>query len=235
MSPRAAIRFRAAARDDLVRFVDSYASLLTLLLANFLLLELVDDRRWGAIGSTILSALALVVAISDPDSGHRVTRRHWILVTACVALAPIVFIVNSASVVGLTYLLPVALLVTATLPITISRVLHHRRVTYETVLGALCAYVLIGLLFAFLYLAVNEVGTEPFFTQPGPHTQGEYMYFSFVALTTLGFGDLSPSVGLPQALTVLEALLGSIFLVTLVARLVTLWVRQDEERHRAEG
>jgi hypothetical protein len=235
MSPRAAIRFSAAARADLVRFVDSYASLLTLLLANFLLLELVDDRRWGAIGSTILSALALVVAISDPDSGHRVTRRHWILVTACVALAPIVFIVNSASVVGLTYLLPVALLVTATLPITISRVLHHRRVTYETVLGALCAYVLIGLLFAFLYLAVNEVSTEPFFTQPGPHTQGEYMYFSFVALTTLGFGDLSPSVGLPQALTVLEALLGSIFLVTLVARLVTLWVRQDEERHRAEG
>jgi hypothetical protein len=235
MSPRAAIRFRVAARDDLVRFVDSYASLLTLLLANFLLLELVDDRRWGAIGSTILSALALVVAISDPHSGHHVTRRHWILVTACVALAPIVFIVNSASIVGLTYLLPVALLVTATLPITISRVLHHRRVTYETVLGALCAYVLIGLLFAFLYLAVNEVRSEPFFTQPGPHTQGEYMYFSFVALTTLGFGDLSPSIGLPQALTVLEALLGSIFLVTLVARLVTLWVRQDEERHRAEG
>jgi hypothetical protein len=235
MSSRAAIRFSAAARADLVRFVDSYASLLTLLLANFLLLELVDDRRWGAIGSTILSALALVVAISDPDSGHRVTRRHWILVTACVALAPIVFIVNSASIVGLTYLLPVALLVTATLPITISRVLHHRRVTYETVLGALCAYVLIGFLFAFLYLAVNEVRGEPFFTQPGPHTQGEYMYFSFVALTTLGFGDLSPSVGLPQALTVLEALLGSIFLVTLVARLVTLWVRQDEERHRAEG
>src|SRR5215210_880419 len=233
MSPRAAIRLSAAARKDFVRFVDSYASLLTLLLANFFLLELVDDRRWGAIGSTLLSALALIVAISDPDSGHRVTRRHWILVAACVALAPIVFLVNSASIIGLTYLLPVALLVTATLPITISRVLHHRRVTYETVLGALCAYVLIGLLFAFLFLAVNEVRSESFFTQPGEHTQGEYLYFSFVALTTLGFGDLSPSVGLPQALTVLEALLGSIFLVTLVARLVTLWVRQDEERHRA--
>jgi uncharacterized metal-binding protein len=50
------------------------------------------------------------------------------------------------------------LLVTATLPVTISRVLRHRRVTHETVLGALCAYVLIGLLFAFLYLAVNELG-----------------------------------------------------------------------------
>ena len=54
------------------------------------------------------------------------------------------------------------------------------------------------------------------------------MYYSFVSLTTLGFGDLSPDVGLPQALTVLEALTGQIFLVTLVARLVTLWVRQSE-------
>jgi voltage-gated potassium channel len=136
--------------------------------------------------------------------------------------------VNSTQLLALTYLLPAGLLVTATLPVTVSRVLHHRRVSFETVRGALCAYVLIGLLFAFVYLAVNELRSEPFFAQPGPHTQGEFLYFSFVALTTLGFGDLSPSVGLPQALTVVEALIGSIFLVTLVARLVTLWVRQDE-------
>ena len=217
-------------RRDILRVLDSYASLLVLLLANFFLLELVDDPRWGAIGSTLLSAAALVVAISDPDAGHRIHRTHWILVGACVALAPLVLIFSSSSIVGLTYLLPIALLVTATLPITLSRVLRHRRITYETVLGALCAYVLIGLLFAFLYLAVSGLCSGPFFVQPGPHGQGEYLYFSFVALTTLGFGDLSPSVGLAQALTVLEALFGNIFLVTLVARLVTLWVRQAEGR-----
>ena len=116
---------------------------------------------------------------------------------------------------------------TATLPVTLSRVLHHGRVTSETVFGALCSYVLLGLMFAFIYLAVADLG-GPFFAQPGPHDQGEYLYFSFVALTTLGFGDLSPAVGLPQTLTVLEALLGQIFLVTLVSRLVTLWVRQSE-------
>ena len=210
----------------LVKVVDSYASLLVLLLANFFLLELVDDARWGAVGSTLLSAAALVIAISDPEAGRHLTRRHWLLVAACVALAPIVLIVNTASLVGLTYLLPVALLVTATLPVTITRVLHHRRVTAETVLGALCAYVLIGLLFAFVFLAVDDFRDAPFFAQSGEHDQGEFLYFSFVALTTLGFGDLSPSVGLPQALTVLEALIGSVFLVTLVARLVTLWVRE---------
>ena len=224
------MQLRAAARRDVIRFVDSYASLLVLLLANFFLLELVDDPRWGAIGSTLLAAAALVVAISEPEAGHHLKRRHVIEIGACVALAPLVLFVNSTELLALTYLLPVALLVTATLPVTISRVLQHRRVTHETVLGALCAYVLIGLLFAFVYLAVGELRDEPFFAQEGPHGQSEYVYFSFVALTTLGFGDLSPSVGLPQALTVLEALCGQVFLVTLVARLVTLWVRQSEIR-----
>jgi hypothetical protein len=222
------MELRAAARRDVIRFVDSYASLLVLLLANFFLLELVDDPRWGAIGSTLLAAAALVVAISEPEAGHHLERRHLIQIGACVALAPLVLFVNSTELLALTYLLPVALLVTATLPVTISRVVQHRRVTHETVLGALCAYVLLGLLFAFVYLAVEGLDDAPFFAQAGQHQQSEYLYFSFVSLTTLGFGDLSPSVGLPQALTVLEALAGSIFLVTLVARLVTLWVRQSE-------
>ena len=212
-----------------LRVVDSYASLLVLLLANFFLLELVDDPRWGAIGSTLLAAVALVVAISDPDAGHTVNRVQAATILACVLLAPLVLLVNSRSLIGLTYLLPVALLVTATLPITLIRVLHHRRITHETILGALCTYVLLGLLFAFVFLAAADLRDVAFFAQPGPHQQSEYVYFSFVTLTTLGFGDLSPAVGLPQALVALEALLGQVFLVTLVARLVTLWVRQTDQ------
>jgi voltage-gated potassium channel len=211
-----------------LRALDSYASLLVLLLANFFLLELVDDPRWGAIGSTLLAAAALFVAISDPENGHTINRTQTLSIIGCVGLSCVLLFADSASVLGLAYLLPVALLVTATLPITLYRVLHHRRVTTETILGALCTFVLLGLLFAFVYLAISELRSAPFFTQPGPQQQSEYLYFSFVVLTTLGFGDLSPSVGLPQALVAIEALVGSVFLVTLVARLVTLWVRQDE-------
>jgi ion channel len=211
-----------------VRALDSYASLLVLLLANFLLLELVDDPRWGAVGSTLLAAAALIVAISDPENGHTINRTQTLTIVACVGLSFVAFFTDTASILGIAYLLPVALLVTATLPITLYRVLHHRRVTTETILGALCCFVLLGLMFAFVYLAISELRTEPFFVQPGPHQQSEYTYFSFVVLTTLGFGDLTPAVGLPQAFVVIEALIGSVFLVTLVARLVTLWVRQDE-------
>jgi voltage-gated potassium channel len=218
-------------RQNVLRALDSYASLLVLLLANFFVIELVTDARWGAVASILLAVAALIVAISDPEAGKGLETWHWILIAVCVALAPIVLFVTSSSVLGLAYLIPVSLLASATLPVTLSRIAHHKRVTSETILGATCAYILFGLLFAFIFLALGELRDAAFFAQPGPHEASEYLYFSFVALTTLGFGDLSPAVGLPQALTVIEALLGIVFLVTLVARLVTLWVRQDELKH----
>src|SRR3954453_5968450 len=110
--PASTVRRRAVA------VLDSYASLLVLLLLNFFLLEIVDDARWGAVGSTLLAAVALVVAISDPATGHGVNRRQAALIAVCVLLAPIVLFIDSTSVASLTYLLPVALLVTATLPVT---------------------------------------------------------------------------------------------------------------------
>ncbi len=224
---------RHSPRTEAIRFLDSNASLLALLLTNFFLLELVGDQRWGAFGSTLLAAAALAAAISEPESGHRLKPRHLVTIALCISLAPLVLVFDSAEVVSLTYLLPVAILVTATLPVTLSRMLRHRRVDHETVLGALASYVLVGLLFAFLFLAVAGFRTAPFFAQNGLHSQAEYLYFSFVTLTTLGFGDLTPAPGLPQALVAIEALFGQVFLVTLVARLVTLWGREADQAGRS--
>src|SRR6476619_5494804 len=89
----------AAMWQRLIRALDSYASLLVLLLANFFLLEIIDDPRWGAIGSTLLAAVALIVAISDPDAGETVNKRQGLTILACVALAPFVLFVNSESIV----------------------------------------------------------------------------------------------------------------------------------------
>ena len=115
---------------------------------------------------------------------------------------------------------------TATLPVTLSRVLHQRRVTNETVLGALCAYVLLGLLFAFAYLAVNQLD-GPFFSQPPPHSEVGVPLLQLRHADDARFRRPLAAVGLPQGLTVLEALTGQIFLVTMVARLVTVWGRQS--------
>lgn len=207
-----------------VRVLDSYVSLLVLLLANFFLLELVDDRRWGSIASTLLGAAALVVALSEPETGHTVRRRDAVLISVAVGLSLLLLLTTSDRLVGLSYLIPVVLLVSATLPVTVARVLAHRQVTVETIFAAICIFVLVGMMFGFVYLAIDSAHA-PFFRQDGPHDQGEFLYFSFVVLTTLGFGDLTPTEGLPQALVALEALLGTVFLVTLVARLVTLWSR----------
>ena len=101
-------------RQSLIRAVDSYASLLVLLLANFFVIELVTDARWGAVASILLAVAALIVAISDPDAGEGLKLWHWILIAICVAIAPVVLLVTSSSVLGLAYLVPVGLLVSAT-------------------------------------------------------------------------------------------------------------------------
>jgi ion channel len=216
---------RRTLRGDIVRVFDSNATLLGLLLVNFFVLELVDNERVGAFVSSVIAGLALATAIYDSSTGRRLTRWQSAAIISAVILSAVVLLTGSSDVLGSAYLLP-AVLVALTLPITLQRTLHHRAVTSETILGALCAYVLTGLVFAFVYIAISRFGAD-FFSQPGQHQASEYLYFSFVVLTTLGFGDLSPSVGLPQALVAVEALLGQIFLVTMVARLVTLWVRQS--------
>ena len=103
------------------------------------------------------------------------------------------------------------------------RLFSHHRVTIQTLLGAICVYVLIGLLFAYVDFAYQLVSGMSYFAQPGQHGSPDFVYFSFITMTTLDYGDLSPAHGLPRTTAVLEALTGQVFLVVLVARLVTLY------------
>jgi voltage-gated potassium channel Kch len=68
---------------------------------------------------------------------------------------------------------------------------------------------------------VGALGSEPFFVQTQKATTADYLYFSYVTQTTLGYGDFTAAAGLGRALAVLEALIGQIFLVTVVALLVS--------------
>jgi voltage-gated potassium channel len=104
------------------------------------------------------------------------------------------------------------------------RILHHSRVTTQTVLGALCIHVLIGLVFANADYGIQLVSGSSFFSQPGHGGPADFAYCSSITMSTVGYGDLTPATGLSRTNAVLEALVGQIFRVVLVARLVAMYI-----------
>jgi len=97
----------------------------------------------------------------------------------------------------------------------------HGLVHLEAVMGVLSLYILLGLLFAFVYGALDELGPGTFFASGGAASGSDFMYFSFTTLTTVGFGDLTARTDLGHTLAVFEALTGQIYLVTVVSLIVS--------------
>jgi hypothetical protein len=97
----------------------------------------------------------------------------------------------------------------------------HREVRLEAVMGVLSLYMMLGLLFAFVYGAIDRLGGAPFFEGQEEASVSNCVYFSFTTLTTAGFGDLTARTDLGHTLTVFEALIGQIYLVTVVSLIVS--------------
>ena len=147
--------------------------------------------RVARLGVAVLVAAVIVtVAIGD----HTAEGIGRLTNAALVALAP------PALVIGM-----------------LRSVRRHRAVTLEAVLGGLALYVLVGMFFAFVFGAVDNLGGDPFFAQGVAATPERCNYFSFSTLTTVGFGDLTARADLGRTLAVLEALIGQLYLVTVVS------------------
>jgi hypothetical protein len=112
-------------------------------------------------------------------------------------------------------------MVVATITAIAVGVIDQDDVNAQSITGAICIYVLVGILFVFLYNAVALIGAGPFFAQGTDGTRSLRLYFSFVTLATLGYGDYTPAAELGRTLAVLEALLGQLYLVTVLALLVS--------------
>ena len=91
----------------------------------------------------------------------------------------------------------------------------------QSIYGALSAYLIIGVAFASFFAAIDHLSGGHFFARGEPGSTQTFQYFSFTTLTTLGYGDFTAAGNLGRAVADLEALTGQIFLVTLVAFLVT--------------
>jgi hypothetical protein len=116
-------------------------------------------------------------------------------------------------------------------PFSIARhVAQRKKIDLETFLGALAAYLLLGMAFAFCYQFLGDVQSSPFFGEPtGDGSVAENLFFSFITLTTTGYGNLVPAQNPGQSLAVLEALVGQLFLVTAVAKIVSVWQPRGRE------
>jgi hypothetical protein len=197
-----------------------YGLVLLLLLVTFVFMASGPTGDWVPLVTAILQGATLLFALAASESGRRMIRLSIVLVAMAVAAGAAVLVTGGHEARGYSNILSVFLIGVA--PFAIAGYLLRRRVIdVHTVLGAVCIYVFIGMFFAFIFSAIGELGDQPFFAQQRSASLADYLYFSFVTLTTVGYGDLSARGGLGRATAVLDALLGQIYLVTVLALLVS--------------
>ena len=198
---------------------DRFALVLTLLVTAYVLSAL-GRAEWVTIVVAILYVGALFVAIRS----SRVEGRARIVVgaipVAAAAVSAVAFVaLPREDAYGVLNAAVAAILVTA-LVVILDRILRRSAVTLQSIFGALSAYLLIGMIFTAVFGVLAWLGPDPFFAAGQEVSQRALQYFSYTTLTTLGYGDYTAADFPGRNIATFEALVGQIFLATLVARLV---------------
>ncbi len=179
------------------------------------------EGSWALLLTTVVLASTLGIAMLASGVRPKIVRAWVGAAVAVVGVSFIVALPQEEVKVASGYLAVTGLILTvATIGAIVRRILQQVEISVLTVLGAVCIYMLIGMSFAFAYEIVGAFGPQPFFTSQETATRSDYVYFSFVTMATVGYGDLTARGGLGRALAVTEGLLGQIYLVTAVAALV---------------
>ena len=197
-----------------------FGIVLLLLLATFIFLASGPSGDWVAAVAVVLQGATLLAAFSA--AGVRRGLRHLTVAVVLIALvsASTAIFIGGRDISGSLFLLN--LLFVAGAPVVIVYSLVRRRVIdFRTVLGAVCVYILLGMMWAFAFAAIGTFDSQPFFAQEAHATVADYLYFSFTTITTVGYGDLTAAQSLGRALAVLAALIGQLYLVTVIALLIS--------------
>ncbi|NTU71818.1 MAG: two pore domain potassium channel family protein [Coriobacteriia bacterium] len=199
---------------------DAYGIALTFVLASTLALIASGSPLPSLLVaiSGLLQVMALVVTLRV--SGY--SRRSFNVGTAMVIAVFVVGIIamrradHTGHVIGLALWILLAL---ATIATVVRRLATYRRVTLQMVTGLLVVYVLLGVVFGLGYTMASLLDLETF--AQGPQGISGSMYFSFVTLATLGYGDITPTSDVVRAAAVAEAILGQLYLVAVVSMAVS--------------
>jgi hypothetical protein len=197
---------------------DRYLLALGLLIAVIIAFAFSGDGNVGRLISVVLEGLTLLVILRS----SRVHQRLLVAASIMVGLAILACVVailldDTAGRRGPVILGAVLALVGP--PVIARRLLSHHTIDLTTVAGALCVYLLAGLFFSYLFWTIGEFD-PPFFVQTNTPNGVDFVYFSFVTLATLGYGDLTPHGDLGRMLAATEAIIGQLYLVSAVALLI---------------
>lgn len=232
---KAAIRDRRSQRwvDRAERIRDAFGLVLVLVLLTYVLTSLLADHGWTGLLICFATSATSVVALTSSHVNHRFVRIAIWLSLLSIALTLIEAIDGGHTWLNLASLIQIVLLATA-MGAVLRRVVSTPDVGARTILGAISVYTVLGLLFTYAYATIDRVQAGPFFEGQTHAHVGDFLFFSYTTLTTTGFGDLVPGGQPGRMLSGLEMMIGQIFLVTLVAGLVSLWRPGEGLRKRQE-
>jgi len=217
---RAAIRARWIQRAE--RVSDAFGLVLLLVLTTYVLTSLLSNRGWSAVILTVATSATSVVALTSSHAHVKMIRVALSLSGLTILLAVVAAASGSHLWLNFASLIQIGLLAVA-MGAVLRRVLTTAEVGSRTILGAISVYTVLGILFTFLYGTIERVQDGSFFEGIAHPNGSDFLFFSYTTLTTTGYGNLVPGGQPGRMLAGLEMMIGQIFLVTLVAGLVSLW------------
>jgi len=207
-----------------------YAILLAAITATFAIEGIAEPGRWELTFLTGLLGATLLLSLTIAQARRPIVRFAWALTIGAVSLDVILALAGHTD--ERTSRLLGALLVALAPPAIIVGVIRRLRatqtVTVDAVIGVLCVYLLLGMFYSFVYGVVDRFGGDPFFAGGTAASVAHCMYFSFTTLSTVGYGDLTARTNLGHTLSVSEALLGQVYLVTVVSLIIANLGRRRE-------
>ena len=219
----------------LERIGDAYGLVLLLILVTFVVTITLPPIGWaGRVAAVAVSGGTAVVALMSSDVRLPRIRLAVAVAGVAVVLAILARVAESKALLGVAFVVDGVLLAIAAVTI-LRRVIQASRVDFRTILGAISVYTLQGLLFSYGFLALGRLTSGPVFAGVPNPSPADYLFFSYTTLTTTGYGNLVPAGTIGEALAVVEMLTGQIFLVTLVAGLVSLWRPSSRSSGAAES
>jgi hypothetical protein len=199
-----------------------YGALLIVLITGYLLSAFIK-AHWVEGLQVVLFTVAMLLALRSADLSRLAVR---LVLGAAIIGVPVMFFLSFSTATGNAGSgvanIWTGLVLLAAAALIVYRVLAFGEVTLQSIYGAFSAYLVLGLMFAAFFAAIYHFSGDKFFVT-GEQVNGTqtFQYFSFTTLTTLGYGDYTAAYSSGQAVAVLEALTGQVFLATLVARLVS--------------